>query len=235
MNRLLAVFLGFSFGLPAAAGDLNLGNLASQAEFRAVAEDLGAALSYKPLTPSASLGITGFDVGLATTVTKVENSAALARAGVTASHVVVPTVRLHKGLPFGVDMGVMYSRVPGTDISLWGGELRYALIDGGVAMPAVGIRGSYTRVTGVSQLDFDTKGLDVSISKGFTLFTPYAGVGAVWVSATPNGVAGLSKESMTQGKLFAGLNANFGFMNLALEGDRTGEVTTYGLKLGFRF
>jgi hypothetical protein len=234
MVRTAAFLLPALFALPAAAGDLNVGNL-TQAEFRSVTEDLGAALSYKGLTPAAPLGVTGFDVGLATTVTHVENNAALSRAGITSAYVVVPTLRAHKGLPFGIDVGVMYSRVPGTDIALWGGELRYALIQGGVAMPAVGLRGSYTRVTGVSQLDFDTKGLDISISKGFTLFTPYAGAGAVWVTATPNGVAGLSKESMTQGKLFAGLNANFGLMNLAIEGDRTGEVTTYGLKLGLRF
>lgn len=235
MTRSTAFLATLLLSLPAAAGELNVGNLTTQAEFRALTEDLGAALSYKGLTPAAPLGITGFDVGLATTVTRIENSAAMSRAGITGAHVIVPTLRAHKGLPFGIDAGVMYSQVPGTGISLWGGELRYALVQGGVAMPAVGLRGSYTRVSGVNQLDFDTKGLDLSISKGFTLFTPYAGVGAVWVSATPNGVAGLSKETVTQGKLFAGLNANFGFVNLALEGDRTGEVATYGLKLGFRF
>jgi hypothetical protein len=28
---------------------------------------------------------------------------------------------------------------------------------------------------------------------------------------------------------------NFGLMNVALEGDKTGDASTYGAKLGFRF
>src|SRR5438034_2379749 len=52
-----------------------------------------------------------------------------------------------------------------TNIKLYGGELRYAIVPGGAAMPAIGVRGSYTKLTGVAQLDFDTKGLDLSISK----------------------------------------------------------------------
>ena len=236
MKRTLACFALALAPLPAFANDLNIGNLTSQAEFRALSEDLGAALSYKPLTPAAPLGVTGFDVGLAMTVTQVENSPAWAKAGAgNRSNVVVPTLRAHKGLPFDIDVGVMYARVPGTDIQLWGGELRYALMAGSAALPAVGLRASYTRLAGVNQLDFNTKGLDLSVSKGFAFITPYAGVGAVWVTSTPNGVAGLSKESFTQGKLFAGVNANFGLMNIALEGDRTGDVNTYGMKVGFRF
>jgi len=236
MKRLLACTAALLLPFAAAAGDLNIGNLTSQGEFRALTEDLGAALSYKPLTPAAPLGVTGFDVGLALTMTHLENSAVLAKAGAgSRTNLLVPTLRANKGLPFDIDVGVMYSRVPGTDIQLWGGELRYALMAGGAALPAVGVRASYTRLAGVNQLDFDTKGLDLSVSKGFAFITPYAGVGAVWVTGTPNGVAGLSKESFTQGKLFAGVNANLGLVNLAFEGDRTGEVTSYGMKVGIRF
>jgi hypothetical protein len=149
--------------------------------------------------------------------------------------VIVPSLRLNKGLPFGIDLGVMYSSVPSTNIKLYGGELRYAIVSGGVAMPAIGIRGSYTKLTGVDQVDFDTKGLDLSISKGFLMFTPYAGIGKVRVASTPNGIPALSKESLSLNKVFVGANLNFGLMNLAFEGDRTGEATSYGAKLGFRF
>ena len=102
-------------------------------------------------------------------------------------------------------------------------------------MPAIGIRGSYTKLAGVDQLDFNTKGVDLSISKGFTIFTPYAGVGKVWVASEPNGIPALSKESLSLNKVFVGINLNFGLTNLAFEGDRTGEATSYGAKLGFRF
>ncbi|HEX9395315.1 MAG TPA: hypothetical protein VF943_01120 [Burkholderiales bacterium] len=236
MKRLLLCLAASLVSLSAVAGDVNVGNLTTQGEFRQLTEDLGAALSYKPLTPAAPLGVTGFDVGLAVTVTQLKNGAVLSKAGAgDHSNLVVPTLRVNKGLPFDIDVGAMYAAVPGTDIRMWGGELRYALIAGNAALPAVGLRGSYTRLAGVSNLDFDTKGLDLSVSKGFAFFTPYAGVGRVWVSGTPSGNAALSKESFGLYKAFAGINMNFGLVNLAFEGDRTGPAMTYGMKVGVRF
>src|SRR5712691_6738332 len=224
--------------LPVVAGDLNQIQALSQAQFRALSEDLGAALSYKPLTPTTPLGITGFDLGIAATATKLQNSSAFTAAGGgDHSSVIVPSLRLNKGLPFDIDVGLMYSSVPGTNIRLVGGELRYAIVSGGAAMPAIGVRGSYTKLTGVDQVEFDTKGLDLSISKGFLMFTPYAGVGKVWAASTPKDIPppGLSKESFSLNKVFVGFNLNFGLTNLAFEGDRTGKATSYGAKLGFRF
>ncbi|HMH19670.1 MAG TPA: hypothetical protein VK572_16145 [Burkholderiales bacterium] len=235
----LAVAFLAAASLPAFAKDINnLGNL-PQAEFRGLSEDLGAALSYKPLTPTAPLGITGFDMGLAATATKIKNSGAFNDAGAgDQSTVAVPSLRFNKGLPLDLDVGVMWGEVPGTNVRLWGGELRYAIVSGGATMPAIGIRGSYTKLTGVDQLDFNTKGLDLSISKGFLMFTPYAGIGKVWVASTPKDISTgtpPSKETFSLNKVFVGVNLNFGVVNLAFEGDRTGDATSYGAKLGFRF
>jgi hypothetical protein len=54
----------------------------------------------------------------------------------------VPKLHVHKGLPFGIDVGAMYSAVPNTNIKLMGAEVRYALVEGGIATPAVGLRAS---------------------------------------------------------------------------------------------
>lgn len=218
-----------------AANNINLANFsgaAAQADFKAFSEDLGSALSYKPITPPTPLGITGFDIGLEVTSTKMRN---LAQAtGSSMTNLVVPKLHVYKGLPLNFDIGAFYSSVPTTNIKLYGGELRYAILEGGVALPAVGIRGALTKLSGVSQLDLSTKSLDISISKGFAIFTPYAGLGSVWVDSTPN-VAGLTKESFRQNKLFAGGNFNFGLVNFALEYDKTGSAPSYSAKLGFRF
>ena len=238
LKRGLVVASLFAVSLPAVASNIDNLKALSQSEFRALSEDLGAALSYKPLTPTTPLGITGFDVGLAVTATKIKNSDLLQKAGAgDHSTLPVPSLRLNKGLPLDIDVGLMVGAVPGTNIRLYGGELRYAIVSGGAALPAIGIRGSYTKLTGVDQLDFDTKGVDVSISKGFLMFTPYAGVGKVWAASTPKDIPppGLSKESFSLNKVFVGFNLNFGLTNLAFEGDRTGKATSYGAKLGFRF
>jgi len=238
LKRSLVVLPFLAVSVPAVASNIDNLQALSQSEFRALSEDLGAALSYKPLTPTAPLGITGFDMGLAVTATKIENSALLQKAGAgDHSTLPVPSLRFHKGLPLDIDVGLMVGGVPGTDIRLWGAELRYAIVSGGVAMPAIGIRGSYTKLAGVDQLDFNTKAVDLSISKGFAMFTPYAGVGKVWAASTPKDLPppGLSKESFSLNKVFVGFNLNFGVTNLAFEGDRTGDATSYGAKLGFRF
>jgi hypothetical protein len=232
------VFVSFlAVPLPAVAADINNIQALLQAEFRLLSEDLGAALSYKPLTPTAPLGITGFDLGIAATSTKLQNPGVFTTAGAgDLSSIIVPSLRLHKGLPFDIDVGVMVSSVPSTNIRLVGAELRYAFVSGNVAMPAIGIRGSYTKLSGVDQLEFSTRGVDLSISKGFLIFTPYAGVGKVWADSNPVGTAAaLSKESFSVNKTFVGLNVNFGLMNLAFEADKTGDASSYGAKLGFRF
>lgn len=220
------------------AADIDGLQLINQSQFRLLSEDLGAALSYKPLTPAEPLGITGFDVGLAVTATNLKNTAifdAVTTNGNLPSYLPVPTLRAYKGLPFGIDVGLMGGMVPGSNIRFYGGELRYAILSGNVALPAIAVRGSYTRLNGVSQLDFNTKGIDLSISKGLLNFTPYGGVGRVWVSASPNGVPGLAKESFGLNKVFVGVNINVLLMNLAIEADRTGEATSFGLKAGIRF
>jgi hypothetical protein len=239
MNKLLPLLVVVAGFTPSAfAGDLSSLSSLTQSEFRLVSEDLGAAFSYKPITPTAGLGVTGFDIGLEVTGTDISKGAgALSKAGASGSSMdtlLVPKLHLHKGLPLGIDIAAFISNIPAINASLVGGELRYALIDGGLATPAVGIRGALTNLSGPGQLSFGTRSVDISISKGFAMLTPYAGVGQVWVNSTPN-VAGLSNESFTQSKLFAGANVNLGLLNLAFEGDKTGNTTSWGLKMGLRW
>lgn len=236
MNKYVPLLCAFGcFAQPVWAGNnINLSNFnASQPAFRTFSEDLGSALSYKPITPTAPLGITGFDIGLEVTSTKMRNFDTATGGSMT--NLVVPKLHIYKGLPLNFDVGAFYSAVPTTNIKFYGGELRYALLKGSTALPAVGVRGALTKLTGVSQLALTTKSLDVSISKGFTIFTPYAGIGRVWVDSTPDAASGLTKETFQQNKIFVGGNINFGITNVALEYDKTGSAPSYSAKLGFRF
>lgn len=238
MKKLLVLLCTLGIAQPAMAASISTLQALGQSEFRSLSEDLGAALSYKPVTPAAPLGTTGFDIGIEVTQTDMAKSSQLwskvTNGGGTMSKLYVPKLHVAKGLPFGIDIAAFYSKVPTTNISLWGGELRYAILEGGLTQPAVAIRGSYTKLAGVDQLSLNTTGLDLSISKGFAMFTPYAGVGQVWVSSTAN-VPGLAAEKFTQGKVFIGGNLNLGLTNLAAEWDKTGGIQSISMKLGFRF
>src|SRR5262249_62258752 len=113
----------------------------------------------------------------------------------------------------------------GNGLRVFGGEVRWAFLPGTTTMPAVAVRASGRKLPGVDQLAFTSYGLDVSISKGFAIFTPYGGIGEVWVRNSPQGIAtttptALREEKVSQTKFFAGVNINVG-INFAFEYDNT--------------
>lgn len=223
-------------GAAQAADDIdNLGALA-QGEFKKLSEDLGSSLSYKAVAPAEPLGITGFDLGIEFSSTALENKSIFntACSGCDVDNLIIPKLHLHKGLPLNLDVGLVYSSVPSSNIKLAGVELRYAILEGGMASPALALRGTYSKLSGVDQLDFSTRGVELSVSKGFAMFTPYGGVGQNWVTSTPN-VTGLEEETFSQSKYYVGLNMNLGLLNIDVEADDTGGAQTLSGKLGLRF
>ena len=211
-----------------------IGSLA-QDEFRKLSEDLGAAFSYKGVTPATPLGLTGFDIGLEVTDTRMENSAIFARAGAGGqSRLAIPKLHVHKGLPAGFDIGAFIATAPDIDATLFGGEVRYAVLDDGLATPAVGIRISGSQATGTGDLRIGTAAADVIVSKKFTAITPYAGAGAVRVASKVNGSA-LAEEKFNKGRLFGGVNVNLLAINLAFEVEKMGDNTSLSAKIGWRF
>lgn len=222
--------------LPAAADDIDQLNQIGQVQFRQLSKDLAAIVSYKAIVPVETLGITGFDIGFEVSATELEHRGAWdnASSGSAPRTVYVPKVHIHKGLPAGFDIGASWGTASDSNVDLFGAEVRYALVEGGAVTPAVGLRGSYSKLSGVDQLEVETRGLDIGVSKGFAFFTPYAGIGRVWTEANP-GVATLATEKFSDDKIYVGANINFVAGNLALEGDKVGDTVSYSVKLGFRF
>jgi hypothetical protein len=224
------------FPAGAQAADFDFSTLTQQ-EFRQISEDMGSAFSFKPLIPSEPLGLTGFDLGIAVTGTELKHREVWDK--VTSEDVPgtlpVPTLRLTKGLPWNIDIGAFYGEAPSTDVKLYGGELRWAFVPGSTLMPALAVRASYTKLSGVDQLKFNTTGIDVSMSKGFAFATPYVGVGLVKVDSQVSSSGFSSSEDFTQHKVFGGVNLNFTVLNLLFEVDQTGDALSYGAKLGWRF
>lgn len=242
MKTRLLTASAVALGLPlAAAHATEISTLPSltQSEFRLLSEDLGAALSYKALIPAEALGLPGFDIGFAVSGTQLKNAVILSQAAGSSSVptvLPVPTLRATVGLPLNLDISAMYAAVPDVKMNLIGGDLRWAVYGGSTAFPAVAIRAAMTKLQGVDQLKVDTTSVDVSISKGFLMLTPYAGVGQVWVKSTPDRtlVPTLTEEKFTQTKFFAGVNVNLG-INLVFELDSTGSRQTFSIKGGLRF
>lgn len=216
----------------------------AQDEFKKLSTDLGLAVSYLPLAPAEPLGgkvLPGFDIGIEATVIKIDKNASYWQNAVTdpgdlPSNLIFPKFHAQVGLPVvPIDLGFVYANVPGSDIKYVGGEIKWAILRGSTVSPAIAIRGAYTKVSGVDVLDLDTKSLDVSISKGFAIFTPYAGIGEVWITSKPTQSAiGLAKEDLTETKGFVGLKLSMGLINIVGEADFAA-VNMYSLRFNLHF
>ncbi len=232
--------LGLTLGMASTsqAYDFNyMEAVGSQENFALLSKDLSAALSFRPMEPAADLGLLGFDLGATATVTQLNSVEVLKRAtGSSSVPSNLPTigVRASKGLPLGFDVGVSYNGIGGTSVTALSGSLKWTFISGGVLTPAFSVRGFYTQVDGISRMGLRSRGVDVSVSKGFAMVTPYVGVGLVNSTATTTDHT-WAKESFYQARVFAGVNANLLLVNLAGEVDMTGDDTSYSLKMGLNF
>lgn len=237
LHALAAASVAAVAGPAAHAADFNAIGLLNQTEFRALSEDIGAAVSYKGMIPSEGLGITGFDIGLSIGATEVANRATLIKAAGgedVPKAVPLAGIRAVKGLPFGIDIGAVVMSLPDTNVRAVGGELRWAFIGGNALLPAVALRASTMNLSGVDQLKMRANSVDLSISKGFLFLTPYAGVGRVEIDSKAPGTT-LAREKFGMDKVFAGVNIAFVPFALVVEADKTGDATSYGLKLALRW
>ncbi len=223
------------------ANDLDGVENFTQENFELFANNLASAVSYKSISPAEPLGILGFDVSIGISATTIDKNLfdIASDSGWDLDYLPMPKLMVHKGLPLNFDIGAFYTSAPDTDIKIWGGEIKYSIVEGGLIVPALAFRLTYSSLEGLDELEQDNLGAEVSISKGFAVLTPYAGLGTIRSTATPNiplpaNINNLKEVSTTNTKVFAGLNINLG-LNIGLEIDRTGDETTYSLKTGVRF
>jgi opacity protein-like surface antigen len=202
-------------GSPAMAKDLKFTSAITQGQFKDFSKEAGAAFSYRTIAPTAPLGVTGFDAGIEGSAADIDTHSAYWQAAFgndAPDYLWFARVRGRKGLPLGVDIGAMFSMVPDTNIKVYGFELSKSILDGTLATPALGVRGSYTRLAGVDDLDLQTAAVDFSISKGILFLTPYGGAGAVYVhSKAENDFQSISRvttENIWQPRVFAGVKVS---------------------------
>jgi len=237
----LACALGLiavSTPLHAAGNDINL-SFPAQSSFNSFIEEIGAATAYNPVSPAETLGTLGFDLGVSFTVVDIDSTLwnlALAD-GSAPSNLVVPRLQARKGLPFGFDLGASLITVPSSDVKVIGAELRKSILEGGAASPAISVLIHYSTLTGVSQLDLDSYGIDLGISKGILMFTPYAGAGQIWINGSTNVTTpiALADANETASRYYVGLKITpFPFLNIVTQAD-FGTLNSYTLRVNLGF
>lgn len=232
--------LGLVFSPPTRAGnDISLPPTFTQTQFEDLSRQIGLAISYSPLAPAAPLGLLGFDVGVEVTAAKIDANKAFWKDAVgktPPSYLVFPKLHAQKGLPLGFDVGLIYAKAPGTNVGLVGGELKWAVLKGTAVTPALAIRGDYTKLVGLDDIEMGVYGADVSISKGFAFVTPYAGIGKVWISSEEKSdlPINLDKVSLNETKGFIGVKISMFILSFVAEAGFS-KVPSYSGRLNVSF
>lgn len=246
MKRLIvALFALLAMAPNAYAGDADIefptaAGSYLQSEFEDLSRQIGLAVAYRQAAPAETLGLIGFDIGIEISQTKIDEDDPFWKkvANDMPGSLYVPKIRVQKGIPFiGMDIGASYAEIPQSDIKLMGAEIKYGLVEGGVATPAISVRGSYSTLDGIDDLDFSTYGLDLSISKGFAMITPYVGVGQTWIKSEYKNSATaltLKSEDLSETKYFGGVRVALAILMLSFDVEQA-DVTTYTgrISLGF--
>ena len=208
----------------------------NQEQFEDFTENLSAATQYTSLAPPEALGPLGFDVGLAVSITDIRGSLFdLASDGdFTGSNLIIPRIQVQKGFLFGLDIGASLGAIPDTDATLVGGEVRYSILRGDVVTPTVSIRATHSEVLGLDDYSQRSTGIELGVSKGFLILTPYATIGIVRSKGDPDNIEGLRSETFNQTKVTIGAVVNIG-VALTAEVANIDDFQTYSAKLGIRF
>jgi hypothetical protein len=161
----------------------------ANANFRAFARELGAALTSITLMPPSTLGYDGFAIGTELSILNLKTSQFLfpTESGLSGP-LLVPSLHLRKGLPFSFELGARAGWIQKSGMAVATIELKWAINEGFANWPDLGIRGHFTRLFNARDFDLYTGGVDVGLGKRFAIIgtmtiTPYAGWNPVWVAA----------------------------------------------------
>src|SRR3990172_1066378 len=216
VSSLFSLFLFIAVVSEAVAGgnDIEFDPSIGQEAFDDLSKEVGLLISYVPLSPAEPLGVLGFDIGIEVTGAKISTGQwekAISDAN-PPDYLILPKIHVQKGLPFGIDVGAVFS----------------------IVSPAVALRGTYTTLSGVDDLDASTYSLDASVSKGFGPLTPYGGIGQVWINTEENAGLGLDDVSTSATKLFVGTKLKILLLSIVLQADFS-DVNMYSARANVSF
>ncbi len=184
MRRVVVVLaLAVLGGSPARAAGIHFDPTFTTSTLSDLADGLGDVLEFPNLGAASPLGITGFDVMAAAGGPRVDTDSHwwhLVDGNTVGGVFYGQRVIVRKGLPARLDVGAQFGQVLGE--RFWGGELKWALLEGGTVSPAAALRATYSRFA-ASGVDVDVMEGQFVVSKGFLVVTPYVGVGFRRISA----------------------------------------------------
>lgn len=174
----------------------------AQHRFRALVTELGFAMAPRALQPAETLGMSGFEVALVSSLTDINQGAKYwqGQAGAPIFEAPLhdrdiprmlwtPTLHIRKGLPLSTEVGVQATYLASSELFMLGGEFKVALHESYIRwFPAISARAAIGRLFGTNEIDLLTGEGDVMASLpvglgGMSVLTPYIGYGMFFVHA----------------------------------------------------
>ncbi len=172
------------------------GTPAANANFRAFARRLGAAMTSTNLAPPETLGHSAFAISAELSV--VDFGKAIERTDMPTVQpingaVLLPSIHIRKGLPWSFELGVRAAWWEKSRMGTGTLELKWALNEGFTYLPDIGVRGFVTKILNSRDFDVTAGGLDLGIGKQFAVagmvtLTPYFGWNLTFVGASSGNV-----------------------------------------------
>ena len=237
--RAAALALAALAAAPAASA-WNVSDGATRADFEAFHARFASSAYAYPRHGAAPLGLIGFDVWAEVAADQDFTDEPFFDGAIdgdlTGDLLLVGRVGARKGLPGGIDVGLSYAEALEGDLSLATAEIGWAIFDGGLISPTLGLRLTGTRTLDSDAYELDQYGAELILSKGFAVLTPYVGGGVVYSEGRLDRGEGLDafETDDTQFVVYGGLTLNLLLPKITVEVEQ-GETVTGAVRVAFGF
>ncbi|MFZ5443618.1 MAG: hypothetical protein ACOZQL_26665 [Myxococcota bacterium] len=168
----------------------------ANANFRAFARRLAAAMTSVNLMPPETLGHSAFAISAELSVVDLQGATAATQMPTVSpinNVVLVPSIHIRKGLPWSFELGVRAAWWEKSRMGTGTLELKWALNEGFTYLPDIGVRGHVTKILNSRDFDVTAGGLDLGLGKQFAIagmvtLTPYIGWDLTFVGASTGNV-----------------------------------------------
>lgn len=179
----IAIFTFESFSSVALSQSESIENESIQNYLDQYMSFLGRANTYSPLEGAGSHGTAGFSLGggvgliaMPETTLFHETELQLKEGEKEKSSFTIPRAYFVKGIFSPVDIAITAGSLKSSDMTQISGHLQWTIYEA-FAMPALALRASYSKISGLSSTDFSSISSAIVTSYGFfRYFNAYAGI-----------------------------------------------------------
>lgn len=213
----------------------------TQSQWRTFTRQAGAMVSCKSLASAEPLGARNFAVSLDYSVSPVDQHDPAWINTFThpdetcplGDQIRMPMLRARMGVSNKMDVGAFWTKAPGANYGLVGGELKYALRQESPHAPAAAVSASYSLLTGVPDFNFSVYSVGLMASKKVAFLTPYLGArGNVAVGTETTSKVNLSRETQFLPQAYIGTTYDVWKLGLAAEYN-VADVSTFAFVIGY--